>query len=73
MYDLDNTYKLSSIIVHIGSSVDQGHYIAIVKIGLEWVLFDDDKSETIPESKLSDYFGSESTNTCGYIFFYEVQ
>lgn len=70
-FNVDKAYTLSSFIVHIGSSVDQGHYISIVKIMNEWVLFDDDKVEVISEDRIHDFYG-DATNGCGYIFFYKV-
>ena len=39
----DSTYyKLSSIVVHVGSGNEYGHYFAIVNINDKWFKFDDD-------------------------------
>jgi ubiquitin carboxyl-terminal hydrolase 12/46 len=56
VYNIDKEYTLSSIVVHIGSGVNQGHYISLVKMGKEWVLFDDEKAETVPECTLEGCF-----------------
>jgi ubiquitin C-terminal hydrolase len=35
-------YDLVAVVVHIGSSLNRGHYISIVKSEDIWILFDDD-------------------------------
>ena len=35
-------YDLVAVVVHIGSSINRGHYISIVKSEDIWILFDDD-------------------------------
>lgn len=35
-------YDLVAVVVHIGSSLNRGHYISIVKSDGFWILFDDD-------------------------------
>lgn len=35
-------YDLVAVVIHIGSSLNRGHYISIVKSDGFWLLFDDD-------------------------------
>ena len=41
-YNPDRMYDLVAVVVHIGSSINRGHYISIVKSEDIWILFDDD-------------------------------
>lgn len=41
-YNPDRMYDLVAVVVHIGSSLNRGHYISIVKSEDIWILFDDD-------------------------------
>lgn len=36
-------YRLKAFISHKGPSVHSGHYVAHVKVGEQWVLFNDEK------------------------------
>lgn len=38
----DRMYDLVAVVIHIGSSINRGHYISIVKSDGFWLLFDDD-------------------------------
>lgn len=38
----DRMYDLVAVVIHIGSSLNRGHYISIVKSDGFWLLFDDD-------------------------------
>lgn len=41
-YNPERMYDLVAVVVHIGSSLNRGHYISIVKSEDIWILFDDD-------------------------------
>ena len=41
-YQNSTNYHLRSMIVHVGSGLQQGHYFSIVKISDEWFKFDDE-------------------------------
>ncbi|KAI8834495.1 hypothetical protein BC829DRAFT_365611 [Chytridium lagenaria] len=69
--DSDRLYVLSSVIVHIGSGPHHGHYVAVVKSGNNWVLFDDDNVEIVEESELQRYYGDHNAPGTAYILFYE--
>ncbi|KJE97465.1 ubiquitin specific peptidase 12 [Capsaspora owczarzaki ATCC 30864] len=72
-------YDLVSIVVHVGSGPNRGHYIAIVKSHGYWLSFDDDYVDLVEESNLQLYFGStldrndQQSSECGYILFYEAR
>lgn len=38
----DRLYDLAAVVVHCGTGINRGHYIAIVKSHRFWLLFDDD-------------------------------
>eukprot|EP00899_Mesostigma_viride_P029167 jgi/Mesvir1/9435/Mv14618-RA.1 len=72
----DTTYSLFSVVVHLGSGPNHGHYVSLVKSHDLWLLFDDDNVEVNDEMILQTFFGSTqefSNNTDnGYILFYEA-
>nr|CAH8846675.1 unnamed protein product [Trichobilharzia regenti] len=38
------TYSLQAMIVHSGVSISCGHYTCVAKVGMQWILFDDDNA-----------------------------
>ncbi|KAF9975410.1 hypothetical protein BGZ73_000974 [Actinomortierella ambigua] len=73
MEDPDRIYDLFAFVVHIGSGPHHGHYVAVVKNGDKWLLFDDDTVETIEESDIHKYFGDSSQLGSGYVLFYQAR
>lgn len=73
--DADAEYSLFSVVVHVGSGPNHGHYVSLVKSHNHWLCFDDENVEMIDESMMQNFFGSAqeySSNTDhGYILFYE--
>jgi len=72
--DEEAAFSLFAVVVHVGSGMNHGHYVALVKIHQQWFLFDDDTVEGIQESQIHDCFGSSqegSGNYSGYILFYQ--
>mmetsp|Transcript_9479 Transcript_9479/g.28514 ORF Transcript_9479/g.28514 Transcript_9479/m.28514 type:complete len:389 (-) Transcript_9479:354-1520(-) len=73
----DALYSLFAVIVHVGSGMDHGHYVAYVKSGGVWLLYEDDNVEPVPESYVSFVYGlpSEVSNAHGhgYILMYQRQ
>ncbi|KAJ3679604.1 hypothetical protein LUZ60_017615 [Juncus effusus] len=71
----DREYSLFSVVVHVGSGPNHGHYVSLVKSHSHWLFFDDENAEMVDESTLHTFFGSAqeySGNTDhGYILFYE--
>ena len=67
-----NGALLTSTIVNVA-----GHYVALVKSHDNWLFFDDEQVEPIPESVVRTTFGStqEYSNHMdhGYILMYEMQ
>lgn len=41
--------RLFAVVVHIGRGLNQGHYVAVVKSGDRWLLFDDEIVELVNE------------------------
>lgn len=69
----DKLYELFSIIVHLGSGFQYGHYMAFVKSHGHWIRFDDDYIERVDETMIQYIFGSSkdvALAPCGYILFY---
>jgi hypothetical protein len=56
-------YKLVAVVVHVGQSIDNGHYIAYVRRGKRWYLADD---RLIIECAIEDVLQQQA-----YILFYE--
>lgn len=42
-------YRLFAVVVHIGRGPNHGHYVAVVKSGGRWLLFDDEIVELVSE------------------------
>ena len=67
----DIWYALSSLIVHIGTGITQGHYITLVKKNNSWVILDDEKVEFQNEKDLTTIYGGPQTVACAYILFFQ--
>ena len=68
------TFSLFAVVVHVGSGMNHGHYVALIKIHDQWFLFDDDTVEGIDDSQLHTCFGSAqegSGNYSGYLLLYQ--
>ena len=63
--DTPAQYRLKAFISHKGPSVHSGHYVAHVKHGDEWILFNDEKVVKESENNLNSLIGK------GYVYFYE--
>eukprot|EP00752_Nemacystus_decipiens_P007312 g6543.t1 len=68
-------YRLFAVVVHIGRGPNHGHYVAVVKSGGRWLLFDDEIVELVNEQVLKQCFGlarptTAATNT-GYLLLYD--
>jgi len=72
----EQVYHLFSVVIHIGSGPNQGHYISVIKSQSGWQVFDDQSVHPIKESQISSIFGSPYPNPStassqtGYILFY---
>eukprot|EP01113_Clastostelium_recurvatum_P041084 TRINITY_DN6476_c0_g1_i2.p1 TRINITY_DN6476_c0_g1~~TRINITY_DN6476_c0_g1_i2.p1 ORF type:complete len:377 (-),score=67.88 TRINITY_DN6476_c0_g1_i2:25-1155(-) len=76
--DPDRRYQLFAVVIHVGSGLNHGHYISMVKSHGCWLIFDDDNTDTIPESEIATCFGSShdqvmSSSDCGYLLFYQSE
>lgn len=67
----DRMYRLWAIVIHIGAGLHHGHYVAIVRSGEKWLLFDDDTVTPIEESEIPKYFGDTPGYGSGYVLFYQ--
>jgi hypothetical protein len=48
--DTNAEYELYGVIVHYGTTIFSGHYVAFIKIDSQWLLFDDNQVTTVPAS-----------------------
>ena len=68
-------YYLKGVIVHLGTGLNYGHYIALVRIHGKWLRFDDDKIDEVDERYLKYIYGCPNENhpnyPCAYILVYE--
>ncbi len=53
----ERRYRLSAVVVHMGSRPNQGHYLAVIHSHDLWLLFDDEKVNTIDEETIATCFG----------------
>jgi uncharacterized UBP type Zn finger protein len=72
----DITYSMKAVVIHIGHSIEAGHYITIYKSGEEWVLADDESAGLISDRAMSEFlsFGRISggyISPTAYLIFYE--
>ncbi len=70
--DPDRLYELCGIVVHIGAGPHHGHYIAVVKVGNQWVQFDDDVVTYIDEAEITKYYGDRPGLGSAYVLFYQA-
>ena len=70
-------FDLFAIVVHLGSQLSRGHYVAIVYSHGRWLLFDDDVVNVIGEEDIAHYFGltqsqqGQQSSETAYILFYQ--
>ncbi|KAG0714353.1 Ubiquitin carboxyl-terminal hydrolase 46 [Chionoecetes opilio] len=71
----DRLYDLAAVVVHCGTGINRGHYIAIVKSHRFWLLFDDDAVDKIDPAVMEEFYGLTSelqkSSETGYILFYQ--
>lgn len=65
-------YDLFAFVVHVGSSIELGHYVTMLKIAGQWFLFDDETIQMMSEEDVSACFGStrSPTHNDAYLLFY---
>lgn len=65
---------LDAVIVHLGKSVNGGHYVCFKKCGKEWVFMDDRRASLVVYKTWSDVLQSPLANvrTHGVLYFYRV-
>ncbi|OLL22457.1 putative ubiquitin carboxyl-terminal hydrolase creB [Neolecta irregularis DAH-3] len=64
-------YELFSIVVHLGNSLIQGHYVSITKTDKGWMVFDDDRVEIMQEPFVEKFFGEDLNYGAAYLLFYQ--
>lgn len=52
--DLPARYRLKAFISHKGPSVHSGHYVAHIRVGDNWVLFNDEKVVKADEESVKE-------------------
>lgn len=63
--DLPARYQLKAFISHKGPSVHSGHYVAHIRVGDSWVLFNDEKVVKSDEESVQDL------KKLAYLYFFE--
>jgi ubiquitin carboxyl-terminal hydrolase 5/13 len=58
-------YKLKAFISHKGPSVHSGHYVAHIRIGDAWILFNDEKVVKADEESVKEL------KTLAYLYIFE--
>ncbi|PRP77448.1 hypothetical protein PROFUN_14336 [Planoprotostelium fungivorum] len=76
--DADRMYHLKSVVCHIGTGPNHGHYVSISKSYDRWILFDDENLRLMSENDLKICYGATNEmltyarrSECGYLLFYE--
>lgn len=68
-------YKLKSVVVHIGSSLSSGHFIAVLFIHEKWILASDSSLSILDNHQVEEFFavgeGKGPTSPSAYLLFYE--
>jgi len=71
------TYVLKSVSVHLGSSVDSGHYICIFNALGRWIFADDQDLRPLNHEEYHSFFGNgvlgSYVDAIPYLFFYEIE
>lgn len=67
--DTKNIYTLSSIINHLGASLQSGHYTSFHKIKDQWFYADDTDINKVEE----DFIFTNRNKKCSYVLIYEKQ
>lgn len=71
----DRHYKLSSVIVHIGESLESGHFVALLRVDEKWVLANDANLILMSEVEVEEYFTRGKVPgqsfTSAYLLFYD--
>ncbi|PWN90635.1 cysteine proteinase, partial [Acaromyces ingoldii] len=68
----DRLYELQAIVVHIGAGPHHGHYIAIIRVGHRWCVFDDETISVIDDADISRYYGDTPGTGSAYVLFYQA-
>jgi len=63
--DVPARYKLKAFISHKGPSVHSGHYVAHIRVGDRWVLFNDEKVVKADEESVKEL------KKLAYLYFFE--
>jgi ubiquitin C-terminal hydrolase len=68
-------YDLKTIVVHLGTGIEEGHYVALLRMYERWILADDNKLSLMSDAKFRIYTGSRKSSKCEnpvpYVLFYE--
>ena len=72
--DAESTYQLMGVVVHAGTSADEGHYYSVIRERADngvWYRFDDAEVGLFDENQMSAFFGGTGSRAHAYILVYE--
>jgi uncharacterized UBP type Zn finger protein len=68
-------YELKSVVVHIGSHLNNGHFVAIIRIKERWILANDSELTVLRNDEVEEFFavgeGKHVCSTTAFLLFYE--
>lgn len=68
-------YSLSSVIVHIGESLESGHFVSLLRVEDHWVLANDSNLTMMSDIEVEEYFARGKVPgmsfTSSYLLFYD--
>jgi ubiquitin carboxyl-terminal hydrolase 12/46 len=71
-----SNYELRSIVVHIGSELTSGHFVAILRIQERWILVNDSRISLLKNDQVEGFFSvgedKDMCSTTAYLLFYEM-
>lgn len=75
--DENKTIRLYSVIVHIGESINAGHYVSFTRCGTQWIFFDDLDDELVVLNSWNQVqqhkvYGEATVAKNGVLFFYSA-
>ncbi|OHS95007.1 hypothetical protein TRFO_10700 [Tritrichomonas foetus] len=73
--ETENTYTLQSMVIHLGRSINTGHYVTVYRSNNFWLLADDARTRVLPQEEVDELFSfgtirSDYDSPAIYMMFY---